>query len=268
MGNLFNPDNKFFVFMGRIADLMILNLLCIVCCLPIVTAGPSITALYYVTLKMVRNEETYIVRGFFHSFRQNLKQGIIINIIMLVVGILLVFDLYFCRVMQTQSSFYKVLNYLFMVGTAVYVMLFIYIYPVLSKFYNSIKRTFLNAFLMSIRHFPYTILMLVITAAPIVLAFVVSNAFAYVLLFYILLGFSVIAYINSNFFVKIFDKYIPEEAADASDESLKEIDASVFKNLQPTNESPEEIESAENTETGDSFRADGDTPNDSVNNRE
>ena len=49
MNNIFNPDNKFFSFMGRVADLMILNLLCIVCCIPVVTAGPAIAAMYYIT---------------------------------------------------------------------------------------------------------------------------------------------------------------------------------------------------------------------------
>ena len=249
MGNLFNPDNKFFVFMGRVADMMILNLLCIICCLPIVTAGPSITALYYLTLKMARNEESYIVRGFFHSFRQNLKQGIVIHIIMLILGVLLAFDIYFCRVMQTQAAFYKVLSYLFMVGTAIYVMLLTYIYPVLSKFYNTVKRTILNAFLMSVRHFPYTLLMLAITAAPVVIMFVVPNAFAYGLFFYFLLGFSVIAYINSIFFVKIFDKYIPEDTEEETNETSKEVDASVFKNLQPVSE--DEIETAALDEPAD-----------------
>lgn len=65
MNNIFNPDNKFFSFMGRVADLMILNLLCIVCCIPVVTAGPAIAAMYYITLKMARNEESYVVKGFF-----------------------------------------------------------------------------------------------------------------------------------------------------------------------------------------------------------
>lgn len=236
MNNLFNPDNKFFTFMGRVADLMILNIVCIICCLPVVTAGASITAMYYVTLKMARNEESYIVKGFFHSFRQNLKQGLIIHLILLVVGILLGFDLYFARTMQGQSSVYKVLGYLFMVGLALYLMVFTYIYPVLSKFYNSVKNTFRNAFLMSIRHFPYTLLMMVITALPIILAVVVPNTFPFVILFYILLGFSTITYINSTFFVKIFDKYIPQEAEEASASSQDNIDASVFKNLQPAKE--------------------------------
>lgn len=248
MSNLFNPDNKFFVFMGRIADLMILNFLCIICCLPVVTAGASITALYYVTLKMARNEESYIVKGFFHSFRQNLKQGIIIHLIMLVAGVLLAFDLYFSHMMQTQSGIYKGLSYLFMVGILLYIMLFTYIYPVLSKFYNSVKNTFRNSFLMSIRHFPYTLLMLVITALPIILMLFVSPAFPFVILFYFLLGFSAIAYLHSTFFVKIFDKYIPETEEDASESSQEEIDGSVFKNLQPTVEAPEaHAESIETT---------------------
>lgn len=97
MDRLFNMDNKFFTFMSRVADLIILNILCVVCCIPIVTIGPSICAMFYVTLKMVRNEESYIVRGFFKSFKQNLKQGIIINLIMLAAGILLAFDINICR---------------------------------------------------------------------------------------------------------------------------------------------------------------------------
>ena len=83
MGRFFNMDNKFFVFMGRIADLCMLNILCIVCCIPVITAGASLTALYYVTMKMVRNEESYIFRSFFKSFKQNFKQATVINLIML-----------------------------------------------------------------------------------------------------------------------------------------------------------------------------------------
>ena len=92
MGRFFNMDNKFFVFMGKVADLCMLNLLCIACCIPVVTAGASLTALYYVTLKMVRNEEAYIFRSFFKSFKENFKQATIINVIMLIVAVLLYLD--------------------------------------------------------------------------------------------------------------------------------------------------------------------------------
>ena len=90
MSNLFNPDNKFFTFMGRVADLMILNILCIICCIPVITIGPAITAMFYVTLKMVRNEESYIAKSFFRSFKQNFRQSTIVWVVMLLAGILLV----------------------------------------------------------------------------------------------------------------------------------------------------------------------------------
>ena len=97
MNRFFNMDNKFFVFMGRVADLLLLNFLCILCCIPVVTAGASITALYYVTLKMARDEESYIARSFFRSFKQNFKQATIINIIMLLTAAVLFIDLRIAR---------------------------------------------------------------------------------------------------------------------------------------------------------------------------
>ena len=57
MGNIFNLENRFWTFMGHVADLIILNIIFIICCIPIVTIGPSITALYYMTLKIIRGEE-------------------------------------------------------------------------------------------------------------------------------------------------------------------------------------------------------------------
>lgn len=225
MGSFFNMDNKFFVFMGRVADLMILNLLCIVCCIPIVTAGPAIAAMFYVTLKMVRNEESYIVKGFFKSFRQNLRQGIIINLIMLLFGVLIITDI---RIMgNMEGTLYKVLYTIFLAFALIYLMIYMYIYPVLAKFYNSIKNTFVNALLMSIRHLPYTALMIIVTALPFVLFFFVpsSEVQSAVLLVCVLIGCSLVAYINSYFLVRIFDHYIPEEEEMSEEDKWENLEA-------------------------------------------
>lgn len=215
MNRIFNMDNKFFTFMGRIADLIILNLLCIVCCIPIVTIGPAITAMFYVTMKMVRNEEAYIVKGFFHSFKENLKQGIIINIIILAAFTMLSLDISLVRGME--GTVYKVLLYIFLVLLFMSMLIYLYIYPVLAKFYNTIKHTFINAFLMSIRHLPYSILMIVISLLPFAIVFIPSfRVQSFLIMLFILMGAAVIAYINSFFFVKIFDKYMPEEEKEES----------------------------------------------------
>ena len=207
MGRFFNMDNKFFVFMGKIADLCMLNLLCIICCIPIVTAGASLTALYYVTMKMVRNEEAYIFRSFFRSFKQNFKQATVINIIML------------AGKMGQPAG--KILGMIFAAFTLLYVMILLYVYPLLAKFYNSVKNTFKNAILMAIRHLPYTILMLLICACPILILFIPSFQIQMSLIMLVILfGPAVIAYGNSHFFVRIFDKYIPEESVSEETEVM------------------------------------------------
>ena len=134
MNRFFNMDNKFFVFMGRVADLLLLNFLCILCCIPVVTAGASITALYYVTLKMARDEESYIARSFFRSFKQNFKQATIINIIMLLTAAVLFIDLRIAR--AGSGAMYKGLFSLFIAFALIYAMILLYIYPILSKFFN------------------------------------------------------------------------------------------------------------------------------------
>ena len=65
MSSFFNMDSPIMRFLSRLCDLMILNILCLICCIPIVTIGASITALYSVTLKMVKGEDSYIAKGFF-----------------------------------------------------------------------------------------------------------------------------------------------------------------------------------------------------------
>lgn len=196
--------------MGKVADLCLLNLVCLICCIPIVTAGASLTALYYVTLKMVRNEEAYIFRSFFKSFRQNFKQATIIHLIMVAAAVLLYLDTTIVKAMGEPVS--SVMSVIFAVFTMIYVMIFLYLYPILAKFYNSVKNTFTNAILMAIRHLPYTVIMLIISALPVLIFFVPSfQAQMTLILLFLLFGFAVVAYCNSYFFVKVFDKYIPAE---------------------------------------------------------
>ena len=197
--------------MGKVADLCLLNLVCLACCIPIVTAGASITALYYVTLKMVRNEESYIFKSFFKSFKQNFRQATIIHLIMVAAAVLLYLDTNIVKAMGEPMS--QIMSVIFAVFTLVYEMILLYLYPILAKFYNSVKNTFTNAVLMAIRHLPYTIIMLIICALPLLIFFVPSLQMQMTLILLLLLfGMAVIAYLNSFFLVKIFDKYIPENS--------------------------------------------------------
>ena len=215
MDRFFNMDNKFFSAMSRVADLLLLTILCIVCCIPVITITDSISAMYYVTLKMIRNEESYIARGFFHSFRQNFKQSIPITLIMVVAGVLLVFDLNVARSMEgMMGTAFKVVFYML---AFLYLMIFIYINPLLAKFDNTVRNTFSNALLMSIRHLPYTFAMIFITLVPFAIPFVPQQRISGILLMlFIILGPGTLAFCKSWFLVRIFDNYIPPEEPEGS----------------------------------------------------
>ena len=100
---LFNYDNPVWRFIGKLGDLILLNILWIVCSIPIVTAGAATTAVYYVTLKLVRDENDGTIKNFFHSFKENFVQSTIIWVILLAAGALLAFDFWFFLTGQMNS---------------------------------------------------------------------------------------------------------------------------------------------------------------------
>ena len=106
--------------MGKVADLFILNILCLICCIPIVTAGASITAMFYVTMKMVKNEESYIIKSFFKSFKQNFKQATVINLIMLVLAVILYVDMRIVK--QMGQPLGQIMNIIFLAFSVLYVI--------------------------------------------------------------------------------------------------------------------------------------------------
>ena len=210
MSRFFNPDNPIMEFIAKIFDLILLNLIFIFSCVPIITIGASTSALSYVTLKMVRNEEAYIVRSFFKSFKDNFKQATIINLIMIAVGAILYLDLNVAKNMPGSAG--QIFHVIFMAFVIIYYVLFLYVYPILARFYNTIRNTIKNALFMAIRHLPYTVVMVLIGLCPLLLLFIDSYQIQSTLfVLFLVMGFGVIAYCNSFFLVKIFDHYMSKE---------------------------------------------------------
>lgn len=203
---IFNLDSPVMVFLTKVANLMILNLLTIICCIPIITAGPAVTALYYVTIKMARGDDPYIVKSYFKSFKENFKQGAIIGIGMLVLTVVIILDWEVVLLMMSGTAA-TVLKVVLGVVTIFFVMTGLYIFPVLSRFENTIKQTVKNAFLISIMSLPKTVVIVLIHLLPLGLLFLTIQA----LPFLFLLGMPAVAYLSSMMFVRVFKKFEPEE---------------------------------------------------------
>lgn len=216
---IFNYDGPLMHFLNKLSDVVILNILFIVCCIPVFTIGASCTALYSVTLKMAKNEESYVTKTFFKAFKDNFKISTACWLILALIGVLLLIDYRIAPQMFKGLAF--VLQAVFAALGIVLSIVFLYIFPYIARFENTVKNSFKNAILIGILNLPFTLLMLVITiGVPVISSFIGLQISG---LFWILLGFTLIAYVNSIFFRKVFYKYEPHEEGDPDELTLKDI---------------------------------------------
>lgn len=204
MGKLFDLDSPLIRFLNRLADLMWLNILTILCCIPIITAGAALTAAHYVALKMRRNEEGYIAREFFKSFKMNFKQSTLIWLLLLLVTAILGMDYYIIKeaIIELPDAMQVVL----MAIAILFVFLVVWVFPVQAKFVNTIPKTIKNAFALSIIQLPKTVLMVVLYVLPYGLCWLSMRLFPIAFLFGISLPVFGSAFLYDKMFQKLEDK--------------------------------------------------------------
>ena len=203
--------------LNKVADLLILNILTVLCCIPVITAGASLTAMHYVALKMARNEECYIARDFFKSFKLNFKQGTVIWIIELLIILVLAGD--FLIMSQTEMEFGSVLKVVLTVIAFVVLFTFMLVFPVLAKFENTVMHTFKNAFFIGVLQFPKTIAMMVLAVVPLGLFLLLLQITPIIFL----LGLTVPAWLSAKMYSGYFKKLEDQiNAANAPAEAPEE----------------------------------------------
>ena len=160
MGKVFSYDSPVWKFMGRLIDFAYLTLLWVVTSLPVITIGASTTTVYYITLKMVEDQEEYLTRMYFRNFIRFFKEATAVWLMVLVAGAVLAGDFYIC--VQIKSPAAAALMSAFAVIALVYVITVLYLFPVVARINQSPAGYIKAAFFLAIRYFGWTVLMLVI----------------------------------------------------------------------------------------------------------
>ena len=162
MSNLFDQDNMFFTIMGVLFDLIILNVLTLLCCIPIVTAGASFTAMHNVLWHMVRHEETYVARQFFDSFKRNLKKSLLPWLAFLLAAAVLTVD----GMLAWSSDALRIPMMIVVVFAGLVIIAIAqYFFPLLSRYDNPTSTMLRNAAKLALGFFPCTLFMLLLLAA-------------------------------------------------------------------------------------------------------
>lgn len=210
MGGMFDIDSPVMNVLNKIMNLVVLNLCFIISCLPVLTAGAALTALYSVSLKMVRNEESYVFSTYWRAFRKNLRQGTACWLLLLCLGVVLYAD--FLALGSLKGALQTVFRVTAIVFLVIYSVLALYIFPYMARFKDNVLTSLKNALLIGGANPGYTVTVLLITAAAAALTVSDLEILLRAVFLWLALGFGLLSYANSFFFRRVFDKYEKKEA--------------------------------------------------------
>jgi uncharacterized membrane protein YesL len=199
--HFFDPDSPLMNGLSRITDLVLLNLITLAACLPVVTAGASLTAMHYVLLKMVRGEEGYILRGWIKSFKQNFRQATLIWLLFLAAGLMALLDIWMAAYGKGGAAL--VLRILLILAALTAYADFLWAFPLLSRFEGTVPGILSAAMAMAFRAFPRTLAMGAAGALPMIIWFLFPSMAPLVVLFGASLPGLISAYMYSPLFKKL-----------------------------------------------------------------
>lgn len=202
--SVFSTEGKLAGCLNRIGDLMWLNVLTLVCCIPIVTAGAAAAAMLQLTMKMVKNEEGALTVSYFRAFRDNFRQATAIWLIGGGISLFLYLDVQLLG--TVEFSFvqpYQIVLFVLML----FVMMFTFFsLAVSARFENTLKNTIKNGILFCVIHIFRSVLMFAVMLIPVALLGV-SLRFLSV---DVLLGVSGPAFLVSIYFRDLFREFEQE----------------------------------------------------------
>lgn len=163
MYTLFNPENKFWNFMGKITDVACMSILWLITSLPIVTIGASTAAFYSFTLDAVQDAEGRVWSTYFSAFRENFRQATVLWLLQLVLTVFLTVNLY------AAWNFYLIRGILGLgllslaaCGLFLCVGTGLYVYPILVSYDFPVKKILRDSFIMAVGNPHVTISVLVL----------------------------------------------------------------------------------------------------------
>lgn len=206
MGNLFNYDGQFMQILKKVMYIVLTNLLFLICSIPIVTIGAASSAMYTVLIKVAEGDEPSIFRTFFEAFKGNFKYAMLFwSGIILVLSTLLL-NYFYANTNVKNSLVFRIIMFIVFIFLMV---LWVYIFPVISYYKNSIKGYLLFSVILSVVQLPKTLVLIMLQVLPLGLFFLVQYVPTLALPF-LLCGVSLPALGTSKILGEMFSDYSEE----------------------------------------------------------
>ena len=217
MSNLWRMDSPFMQKMTFVTNLLIVNVLWLLCSIPILTIGASTTAMYSVLFAYRRKETDSVVKPFFAAFKKAFVKSTICWIVLFILGIALGYDI-LLLIHGAEMQLFLCIPVI-LVGLLV-IIVGAYLFPQLALFDNKLMTMVKNSFLLFMLYPIQSITVIILTLFPWILLLFIPQLFWFTLLLWTLIGISVFAYINTFLLLSIFKKYIPEPQMDTPQDEM------------------------------------------------
>ncbi len=219
MKHIFSYDSKLMQFLSATADVFIVNILYILCCIPIVTVGAARTALHTVAAAWAGKENAGAAE-FLRAFKEGFSGSTRVWLTMLGIGLFLTMD--FLLLSRSELQMKNTLMYLIMVPTVFYLFCLSRIFEIISWFACSYAQYFRNAFFVSVANPITTILHIVFLLFPAAAFFMRPDIFTIVGMFWVLAYFSLEGYLDALLSKKMYEKLLKQTQTDADFEERNE----------------------------------------------
>ena len=207
MKELFNLNSPWVQRFAMLTNLVCLNILWLVCCIPVFTAGAATAALYHTVFLYHNKEDDAVLRPFFRAFRTNFKQSTLLFLPLFAALLLVVFDLVYLASYGkgTAVLFLLILVILLLVG------MLIHLFPLIARFDMNARALLSTAFSLTALHLPGTLTVIALLVLPVVLLLFFPDWFLRFGVVWAGVWFSAIAYFFGKFLLKIWNKHVPAE---------------------------------------------------------
>lgn len=206
MHKLFGPESKLVKGLAKISELIFLNVLWILGCLPIITIGTSTAALYRCVRLCRTNVGVPLFREFISAYKGNFKKATALFVILVILSGIVLVDVYIALQFRPIIGIAGVLG--FMVLAVLILMVCGYLLPLQAQFENTVGQTLKNAWVMTIVHLPKSLAVMMLNLLPVLMFAIWPEMFLRCLPLLTFFGGSVIAYLNGWILDSIFLKYV------------------------------------------------------------
>ena len=212
MSKLFDHDSPVMQLLITIGNLIMLNILWLVCCIPVITVGAATTAMYYTMYQYATDGSEAVFKPFFSTFAKEFKRSTLVWLLLLVIGLVFVCDIWFLASVPQFKGLWIVLGFLLFL----YCIALTHSFAILGRFDTNIKTALKSCYLVFIMNFWRSMGVLLLSAAPVLIVIFMPYQVLNTLPLWVGLAFGLIFYLNARLFIKSFEHVAPKKTEEES----------------------------------------------------